>query len=199
MATDQPSTLNLGQTSTDEHERNIMIANCRSLIVFFAASFLVACNMPVGPFGMTPVATRTALPDAEASATPSPLPPSATPSPDWEALLPGFELRIMEMWIEGFDSPVAVTVIRIDPDQFSIRVHYSQRNPGKVAGFEPSDPGGTEWLGLPAHSAAEGSVRPSLGRFPGVRRSAGLTILTNLAVVSPVLSPYLTSVRSVTY
>lgn len=113
-----------------------MIATCRSLIVFSAALLLVACNMPVGPFGMTPVATRTPLPDAEASATPSPLPPSATPSPDWEELMPGFELRTMEMWIEGLDSAVNVTVIRINPDQFSFRVHYSQMNPGEISDWE---------------------------------------------------------------
>ncbi|MBN1311030.1 MAG: phosphodiester glycosidase family protein [Anaerolineae bacterium] len=113
-----------------------MTAAHQSLFIFFVVLSLAACNMPAGPFGVTPVATRTALPEAEASATPSPLPPSATPSPEWEEWLPGFELRIMAMWIEGLNAPVDVTVVRIDPEQFAFRVHYSPMNPGEVSNWQ---------------------------------------------------------------
>ncbi|MBN1430261.1 MAG: phosphodiester glycosidase family protein [Anaerolineae bacterium] len=113
-----------------------MSAAYRTLAFFYVVLSLVACNMPAGPFGATPVGTRTPLPDAEASATPSPLPPSATPSPEWEELLPGFDLRSMEMWINGIDMPVDVVVARIDPDQFVFRVHYSPMNPGEVSDWQ---------------------------------------------------------------
>lgn len=113
-----------------------MIAARRFLFIFCVASLLSACNMPAGPFGSAPAATRTPLPVAAASATPSPLPPSPTSPPEWEQLLPGFELRIMQMWISGLDTPVDMTVIRIDPAQFAFRIHYSPGSPVDVSGWQ---------------------------------------------------------------
>jgi uncharacterized protein YigE (DUF2233 family) len=106
------------------------------LAVVSTSLLLVACNMPVQPFGVPEAPTRTPLPAAEASATPSPLPASPTPAPDWEELLPGFELRIMDMWIEGLASPAATTVVRVDPARFAIRVRYSPGNPADVSTWQ---------------------------------------------------------------
>lgn len=113
-----------------------MIVARRSLSILCAAVLLSACNMPAGPFEPVPAATRTPLPDVAVTATPSPLPPSATPAPEWEELVTGFELRTMQMWIGGLDTPVDMTVIRIDPAQLAIRVHYSTGNPGKVSDWQ---------------------------------------------------------------
>jgi uncharacterized protein YigE (DUF2233 family) len=117
-------------------ELETMITARRFLSILCVALLLSACNMPAGPFGSAPLATRTPLPDPAASATPSPLPPSATPAPEWEELLPGFELRAMQMWIEGLDAPVDVTVIRIDPARFAIRIHYAPGSPVDVSGWQ---------------------------------------------------------------
>lgn len=113
-----------------------MIVARRYLSILYTAMLLSACNMPSGPFSLAPAPTRTPLPEAAASATPSPLPPSATPAPEWEELLPGFELRVMQMWIEGLGAPVDVTVIRIDPARLDIRMHYSPGNPVEVSGWQ---------------------------------------------------------------
>jgi uncharacterized protein YigE (DUF2233 family) len=109
----------------------------RSLLsILCAALLLSACNMPAGPFGLDPLPTRTPLPGAAPSATPSPLPATATTAPEWSELLPGFELRTMEMWIRGLDAAVDVSVIRIDPTRFVIRMHYSPGNPVEVSGWQ---------------------------------------------------------------
>lgn len=113
-----------------------MITTCRFVSILSLALLLSACNMPAGPFGAAPAATRTPLPEAAAPVTPSLLPPSATPAPEWEELLPGFELRTMQLWIEGQAAPADVTVIRIDPARAAIRIHYSPGNPVDVSGWQ---------------------------------------------------------------
>jgi uncharacterized protein YigE (DUF2233 family) len=101
---------------------------------------LAACGGPLIRPRLTPTPrpTRTPLPspDAPPTATRRPRTPTPTPPPGWETLLPGFELGRMIIVPEGFEYPVEVTVVRLDPARIDLRVHYSQATAATVSGWQ---------------------------------------------------------------
>jgi len=105
-------------------------------IVFVATLALSACNLP-GTRYMPP--TLTALPAAQASVTPSPSgPPTAEPTltvapipSDWDELKPGFETTTAPIAVNNLTA--TVTLIRIDPARFGLRMTYAPGNPASIS------------------------------------------------------------------
>lgn len=106
---------------------------------------LTACGSPAraGGYGPTPRPTRTPLPDvtpifipAGTVLPPTPAPPDVTLQPGWETLAPGLELRTAWMWVGGVSQPVEITIIRIDPDYFDLKVHEALDDSATVAEWQ---------------------------------------------------------------
>src|SRR6185436_7993329 len=97
---------------------------------------LAGCNLP-GSRYLPP--TLTPLPAANASATPSPSgPPTDAPTPtvapipsDWEELEPGFEFTTSPITVN--DLTANVTLVRIDPNRFQIRLNYAPGNAAPIS------------------------------------------------------------------
>jgi len=102
---------------------------------------LLACAPFSATAAPTPRPTRTPLPtlapiplgtlDPSGAATPSP--PPVMPQPGWEQLAPGLELRVAWMWVSGVSGPVEITLVRINPAYYDLRVHYALDEPATVA------------------------------------------------------------------
>lgn len=97
---------------------------------------LVGCNLP-GSRYLPP--TLTPLPAAQASATPSPSgPPTEAPTPTvapiesaWEVLEPGFEFTTSPITVNNLTANV--TLVRVDPARFLIRLNYAPGNPVTIS------------------------------------------------------------------
>lgn len=105
------------------------------LLALIAAA--LACNTP-GLAPPPPTATPTPLPTP--TAIPAPL-PAATAAPtmpplgqSWRTIVPGIELRAEPIPAEGFGE-VEALIVRIDPAQYVMRVHYSQANWSHISGW----------------------------------------------------------------
>jgi len=100
---------------------------------------LASCNMPGTRSG---VPTLTALPPARASVTPSPAAsPTATPTPtaapipsDWDELRPGFATTTSPIVVNN--ETATVTLIRIDPARFRLRMAYAPGNPATISEWQ---------------------------------------------------------------
>lgn len=116
----------------------------RCTAILLATVFsLTACNMPLVRPRLTPTPrpTRTPLPLPESIPTVTLPPdpsrePTATLSPNWETLLPGFDLRLMQIEVEGFSRPVDLTLVRVDPALFVFQVHYTPGDLTTVADWQ---------------------------------------------------------------
>ncbi len=106
-------------------------------LCLLAVSVAVAsCNLP-GSRYVPP--TLTPLPAALASVTPSPsgptpAPPTATAPPlptSWEEIRPGFEVTTAPITVNNLTA--TVTLIRIDPLRYRLRMSYAPGNPGTIS------------------------------------------------------------------
>ncbi len=83
----------------------------------------------------TPTPTATATPSSSPTPYPTPMPTFTPEPPDtgWQLLLPGVELR----QINVEDGPVTerVTIVRLDPEVARFRVHYDPARPLHVSGW----------------------------------------------------------------
>jgi len=92
---------------------------------------MIGCNL-LGDGGAPFAATRTPLPPA-ATITASPG-PTATELSEWETLMPGLEMLTTQMPAPGVGSTTAV-LVRIDPQLFTFRVHYTPYQTTTMAGW----------------------------------------------------------------
>jgi exopolysaccharide biosynthesis protein len=100
----------------------------------------LACNVPafrprVLP---TPRPTRTPLPPP--NPTPSPTPAQSTPTPlppsTWERLMPGMEIRSEWIVVSGVGTPIEMTIVRVDPALFDLKVHYNSGDIARVSEWQ---------------------------------------------------------------
>ena len=94
---------------------------------------LAACNMP-GRDAPDVAPTRTPLPLAQATTTPSPGPPP-TDVASWTQVAPGIELQITQLPINANVGSADITILRLDPQQISLRMFYAPDDPATVSGW----------------------------------------------------------------
>lgn len=108
---------------------------CGVVLMLIAA--MLACNAPGLNLSLPtatpiPLPTPTATPSSQqtATATPTTLPLGA----EWRTVVPGIELRAEQIPAEAFGE-VEALIVRIDPTQYAMRVHYSQTNWSHISGW----------------------------------------------------------------
>jgi exopolysaccharide biosynthesis protein len=100
----------------------------------------LACNVPaIRPRVLpTPRPTRTPLPPPDPILTPTLLEPTSTPLPPstWEQLMPGLEIRSEWIVTGGVNTPIEMTIVRVDPALFDLKVHYDSGNIARVSDWQ---------------------------------------------------------------
>jgi uncharacterized protein YigE (DUF2233 family) len=100
----------------------------------------LACNVPafrprVLP---TPRPTRTPLPPPDPTPSPPLAEPTSTPLPpsSWEQVMPGLEIRTEWIVADSVNAPIEMTVVRVNPTLFELKVHYDSGNIARVSEWQ---------------------------------------------------------------
>jgi uncharacterized protein YigE (DUF2233 family) len=97
-------------------------------LLFLLAGLLLGCQTP-------PSTPPTAIIPPTATAVPTPIPPTGTPSPDsgWLTVQPGLERRHIFILDAAGQPRDRLTILRLDPALFDVRVAY---RPGEAQSLE---------------------------------------------------------------
>lgn len=104
----------------------------RALAVIVGLLALAACNLPGHDPDVIP--TRTPLPIAQATLTPSPG-PAPTDVASWTQIAPGIELQSTQLTINQNVGSADITILRADPQQISLKMFYAPDDPASVSGW----------------------------------------------------------------
>lgn len=114
----------------------ILLAGCSVAILTSCGRYLPE-NIPVfgGALTHTPFTEQTPVSNHGPIATPPPTPTPSIPE-NWTEVIPGMELRVMQMDIAEIPEPANAILVRIAPEQFIFRVHYEPSSAATVQGWQ---------------------------------------------------------------
>jgi len=108
------------------------------LIIIFACALVTSLPTPTDtPTTMpTPWATPTPLPTITPYPTAWPTATSLPPDTGWQTLKPGLELR--RITLRTSESDEQMLIVRVDPETWRLRVHYSPDEPKSISAWARS-------------------------------------------------------------